>query len=136
MEISMKARSNNQDDESEVARDARRAAEHAKYIARREEDMSVILRMMLDVKQSWRRCTEPSCRRGHRCCGGPDFTCIRIMRPVRATKEEKDKAMAELHAALQVRLRELENEKKEGDSARVAKADGPARSAARRKMQR
>jgi hypothetical protein len=119
----MIVRSKDKPEESDAARDARRAAEHAQYIAEREEAMIGILRMMCDVRQAWRRCTERTCRRNHKCCGGPDFACIRALPPNRATEQEKADAMAELQAGLKARLLELEAAAAQDDSAHSAQGN-------------
>ena len=102
----MTARSKGKPDESDAARDARRAAEHAQAMAEREEAKIGILRLVYDTLEAWRKCSERNCRRNRRCGSGPTFPCSLTLPPCQATEEEKADAMADLKRALDEKLRE------------------------------
>lgn len=43
-----------------------------------EELRRALKRSLSDLRERWRRCGNPMCRRGKQCCGeGPVFECIR-----------------------------------------------------------
>jgi hypothetical protein len=109
----MAARSNQAQEakESDIAREVRFAAEHARMQAKRRQMEIDILRLMYGTMELWRSCGERLCRRSHRCCGGPQFPCSLALPPRTATEEETAEAMAELSAALKARLRERESAK-------------------------
>jgi hypothetical protein len=64
-----------------------------------------LLRMIANLKENWRTCRAPKCRRGRSCTSAQLF-CLRKARPP-VTDEEWAPVAAELQRALKQRLNEL-----------------------------
>jgi hypothetical protein len=95
-------------------------------------------RRLSDMRDGWRRCDHPLCRRRKQCCGdGPNFKCTDDGRPRRTfSREETAKVMSELHKEVKRRCAEFAAGAEPPDEEALRKLRDAARAEWRKRRRR